>query len=1158
VLFMRNKSHRSEKIVELFDIKARYLRSVNLERDFDDPRALEGYVPTEHARATARRLSAGLKENSGLRAWRITGDYGSGKSSFALCLANLFAGKESRLPANVRRIVDFRAEGLRRPHLVPVLLTGARERICVALIRALSQTLRTHYAKGYKSTLLKTMEACLADTERISDDLALDLLCQTRNKLIADGKGEGVMLIIDELGKFLEFASYHPHEQDIYFLQRLAELACRSKGEPLFVVGLLHQGFSDYADQLSQSAQREWQKVAERFEEVLFNQPLDQVATLIATALCVKTRSISTTVKTSAQDGMKAAIDLGWFGFGASQKFLVEQSAALYPLHPTVLPVLVRLFSRFGQNERSLFSFLLSNEPFGLQWFAQKAREGAPFYRLSDLYDYVRSTFGHRLALQSYRTHWNLIDSMVDGFPTDNAFDLDVLKTIGLLNLVNSVEFAPSTDAVALAVAGNDPNLKKSVLETLRKLHGNILYNRGKARGYSLWPYTSVDLEKRYEDAVAAIGSIKKVGIAIERYLESRPIVARRHYIVTGNLRHFNVHYCPVSRLLSFFDEPDSDVDGRIIVPLCETSEEREAAIRFAKSSEISDQPRTLIAIPKPLSGLSGPLVEAQRWEWIASHTPELNNDPYAREEVARQRRGHQRALSNQIENFVGLRSLNGRLWLNVYRCGKETKAETGRDLLTLLSDVCDENFFRAPKVKNELINRRALSSAGAAARMRLIENLFKHHDKELLGMDPTKKPPEMSIYLSVLKKTGLHQQDPDGNWKIAPPDPATDGCNLAGMFESILEIVRRQPDSRITIFRLFQELRRPPFGARDGIIPLLLAVFAVLHRNDIAFYDKGTFLREVNAETFRLLVKEPESFEIQYCRIDGMRAELFERLRAILGSERSRNADSEILDVVRPLCVLVAQLPAYTHNTKRLSETAIKVRTAIMSARDPLKLLFHVLPQACGQSLAKDAELTRQKSEQFVFLLKSALDELRAAYPELQKRMETALMEAFEVSRQGPQLRELLRERAGHLTLHVTEATLKALCGRMRDPNLSFTQWLESVAGYVTSKPPAKWADLDEDNFRAELFRLVARFQRVENLSFARGKRYQNAEGVRLAVTHSNGCEREQVLYFTEDEETELRRLQSQLSDTVAKNKRLGLVAASRIIWETLSKQQN
>src|SRR4029077_1885327 len=101
----------------------------------------------------------------------------------------------------------------------------------------------------------------------------------------------------------------------------------------------------------------------------------------------------------------------------------------LYPPHPPVLPALMRTFRRFGQNERSLFSFLLSNEPFGLQAFSERPREDGELYRLHDFYDYVRANFGHRLAVQSHRGHWNLIESVVESFATEDTVPLNLLKT---------------------------------------------------------------------------------------------------------------------------------------------------------------------------------------------------------------------------------------------------------------------------------------------------------------------------------------------------------------------------------------------------------------------------------------------------------------------------------------------------------------------------------------------------------------------------------------------------------------------------------------------------------------------------------------------------------------------------------------------------------
>ncbi len=80
-----------KRIIDAFDIKSRFLRSAQLERDFDDSAGLSGYVPTHFVQSCFERIGEGLRPRSGRRAWRVTGDYGSGKSSFALFLAHTMA-----------------------------------------------------------------------------------------------------------------------------------------------------------------------------------------------------------------------------------------------------------------------------------------------------------------------------------------------------------------------------------------------------------------------------------------------------------------------------------------------------------------------------------------------------------------------------------------------------------------------------------------------------------------------------------------------------------------------------------------------------------------------------------------------------------------------------------------------------------------------------------------------------------------------------------------------------------------------------------------------------------------------------------------------------------------------------------------------------------
>src|SRR6266516_2781376 len=495
----RSRSMLDTKISDFLEIQHRFLRSIHLSRDFKDPSVLENYVLTEQIQAVLIRIPRGLTPNSGQRACRITGDYGSGKSSFALVLAHLFSNKQLSLPTPLGNAVDFDKLGISTPRLLPVLVTGTRTALSTALIQSLHGALLDVYERGREPNIIKHIRKYLATEPDpdVADATTLTLLQEAIECLINTDKAAGILIVLDELGKFLEFAALYPERQDIYLLQRLAETAARSGKRPLLVVGLLHQSFHAYTDQLSQATQKEWEKVSGRFEELLFSQSIDQIITLTMGALHVKQERLPTELIHQAVQAMEVAHELGWYGIATPLEYLRDKAVGMYPLHPTVLPVLIKVFTRFGQNERSLFSFLLSHEPFGLQDFAAHGTGRDGFYHLHNLYDYTRSTFGHNIGLQSYRNHWHLIESIVSNFHSDDELALNVLKTIALLNLVDDMHLLASKQAITLAIDSDVTGSHRSAEDVLEELHikHHVVHYRGAAGGYCLWPYTSVNLE---------------------------------------------------------------------------------------------------------------------------------------------------------------------------------------------------------------------------------------------------------------------------------------------------------------------------------------------------------------------------------------------------------------------------------------------------------------------------------------------------------------------------------------------------------------------------------------------------------------------------------------------------------------------------------------
>ena len=184
---------------------------------------------------------------------------------------------------------------------------------------------------------------------------------------------------------------------------------------------------------------------------------------------------------------------------------------------------------------------------------------------------------------------------------------------------------------------------------------------------------------------------------------------------------------------------------------------------------------------------------------------------------------------------------------------------------------------------------------------------------------------------------------------------------------------------------------------------------------------------------------------------------------------------------------------------------------------------------------------------------LKDALDDLKIAFPELQERLRKELRATFALPGAFQQFRTALSARSEQILLTITEPKLRAFCLRLMDDSLPESDWLESIASYLALKPPSKWHDMEEV-FSYELSQYAAKFHRVESVAFAAGELPKNSVGVRLAITQADGVEHEQVVHYAPNEEEQLQDLQGQFEQLLTKDKRLGLVAASRAILTNLT----
>jgi len=220
---------------------------------------------------------------------------------------------------------------------------------------------------------------------------------------------------------------------------------------------------------------------------------------------------------------------------------------------------------------------------------------------------------------------------------------------------------------------------------------------------------------------------------------------------------------------------------------------------------------------------------------------------------------------------------------------------------------------------------------------------------------------PECSIFDSVLKESGLYRKEKE-DWSFSKPNKES---GIYDVWNAIESFCKSAVDAAKNIDELYAILNVPPYGVKQGPIPILLLSVLLHHKDYLSLYLDGTFIPIIGVEHFELLVKKPTRFAVKYFEITGVKEKIFKELEdafapnIIKDNKTLRN--TTILSIVKPLLGFITKLPAYSLNTNdALSTEAIAVRKALFEAKEPDHLIFEAIPKALGLRLTVINENSR------------------------------------------------------------------------------------------------------------------------------------------------------------------------------------------------------
>lgn len=737
---------------DFIQVGARFLRSVNLEKDYASGQQNGDYIVTPNARQVLARVAEGLRNNSPFRAWTLTGPYGVGKSAFAVYLTRLFCPNgESTVaarqqlqridPALAGRLLGVQALEKSRKGFFPILITARRAATSVCVLQGIWTAISAARDRQFQS-VAKNLSQLLQQAQRdnhLDSSTVVKALVEVNSAAISAGYS-GVLLLIDELGKLFEFAARSPHKADVFLLQQLAEQASRSADQPILLIGFLHQSFQDYGQHLDMVSRKEWSKIQGRYEDIAFLEPADQVIRMIASAIRWKSKTPDEALKKKISTICRHAAECKIIPHGMRREDFEAAAVAAYPLHPSTLIALPFLFRRFAQNERSLFSYLSSLEPFGLQAFLQSRelnQENPCFVRLEDLFDYFTQNFGSGLFRQPQARRWMEAADVLDRKDNLKPQHISLVKSIGILNALG--EFSPlSAREPVINYAVNDVLVSTpAVVTNLAFLKDqSILTYRKFNDTYRIWEGSDVDLDERIAEGELKTRELLSLSASLARYLQARPLVARRHSFETGALRFFSLAYVDDVEELQRQAKIKSASDGQVIVCLAASA----AQVQQFRKLIISLQPgieHLLIAIPQDIGEIRAAASELAALRWVWDNTPDLRDDRAARRELALRIADAEQLLKANLHRLLDPRddpAGSKCLW---YYHGTEQPMSSPVGVSQLLSYVCDKLYSAAPHIRNELIVRRSLSSQSAGARRNLVEAMLSRSNSVGTGNRP-------------------------------------------------------------------------------------------------------------------------------------------------------------------------------------------------------------------------------------------------------------------------------------------------------------------------------------------------------------------------------------------------------------------------------------
>lgn len=1047
-----------------------YSPSVNIIRDqFEELY----YYPTVNGENSFNRIIQSFEK--GIRSFCIIGAYGTGKSAFILALIKVlnkkakyfkFLGKDDKIFLTEFIIGDF---------------------------ESLETKLRKSFSIPDKEDFFKSFEKIISNY---------------------NSKNEALILVLDEFGKFLEYAAAIAPEKEMYFIQKLSEFVNNSKHD-IILITILHQPFEDYAFELPFAQRKEWTKVSGRLIQIPFNEPVEHLLFLASEHIVSKGFKLN--ISNSKFDELFDSIQESE-AFPLKDFFSKELAQKLYPFDLLSACTITLAFQYYGQNERSLFNFLHSDDYLGLLDFSS----GRPFYNLADVYDYLSYNF-HSVLNSKHNPHslqWRAIREAIE--IVESRFDQDklsakkIIKVIGLLNIFGKsgqkvdLKFLSKYGTISLQINNTEEIIK--VLE-----HQQIIRYQNYNQKYILFRGTDFNIGHALEEANNSVSDDFNIINKLQDYFSFPVLQAKKICYEKGTPRYF-VFELTENHLEK---DPEGPIDGYINLIIHDLLDEKKF-IEFSKKVDKA----ILYGWLSNSEKIREILYEIEKVNWVMEQAKDDNV-------VQNELDSNKKSLIEKLNNEFSLSFYGDKANVWWFYKGKRLVFKNQRDLNKSLSIISLEQYPFTPIFKNESINKHKVQGSISSARKILIKYLLSQSHLEDLGFEKDLYPPEKTIYYSLLKNTGIHRHN-GSNWTFGEPtDPSF--IELWNFGEKFFQECAISP-RKISDF--IDKLAQKPFKLKQGFIDIWIPVFLITKKTEFAFYEENIFIPELTDDTLDVAMRQPHKYFIHTLYLTEDKLAVFNQYRYFLNQleEETPTRDS-FIETIKPFLTFYKRLTQYSQETKSISQVALRLRDAIANSTNPEKAFFEDIPRALGFT---SSDLYKKEIiEIFAVKLKETLREISSTQETLFNKVETAISSELPENRLTfPENKELLQKRFLNIRKEELNLKQKVFYQRITTTLEDRKSWLNSIAIAVLNKSLNVFTDKDFDLFCIKFPQLVHELDNLTELSHEKINK-EKEEVLKLEITSFLKGVQKNLIRLPKTKSGEILKLEEKIRPFLQKEKK-------------------